>query len=122
MMRDGSELPRLVTAALMAAVLMAALLVACTDDEDPSAEPPSSTETQVTSESLSQDDAIEIARSELEGTFPEYDLSGREPNVLVKGENYEVSFPVLDEAVATGEPHIVINRQTGEIVERFLTR
>lgn len=115
---------RRVAAGVAATALLLSVAGGCRGDDNsvtPSTTGATTGTTAQTSPTLSQDKAIEIARAEVLAAFPDYDLTERRANVLVKGDNYEVSFPIVDRVVHAGEPHIVLNRRTGEIVERFMT-
>lgn len=66
--------------------------------------------------------AIEIAREQVEADDPEFDFEGTRPVVIPSGDTYDVAFPEEEPTGPGGEPHVVVDRSTGEVIETYLTR
>ena len=70
---------------------------------------------------ISSDDAIAIAlkRVEADGAMT---LEGRETVVEDEGSNWHVLFPLLDQNVRGGEPHVFVSKEDGTITDVFYTQ
>lgn len=70
---------------------------------------------------ISSDDAIAIAvtRVEADGAMT---LEGRETVVQDEGSNWHILFPLSDPNVRGGEPHIVVSKEDGSIIDVFYTQ
>lgn len=66
--------------------------------------------------------AVEIARVEWRRREPDFDFSAVRPQVSVEGGTYDVAFVPAELAGAQGEPHVVVDRHTGAVRDRYRTR
>ena len=49
-------------------------------------------------------------------------LEGRETVVQDEGSNWHILFPLSDPNVRGGEPHIVVSKEDGSIIDVFYTQ
>jgi hypothetical protein len=71
---------------------------------------------------ISQEDAIAIAREAYGDEDPEFDFDDKFDFVSETAATYDISFPQRDPEGPGGEPHVVIDRATGEVAEIYFTR
>ena len=119
---------RLPARLVVAALIGAAPLGACSggDDADTSATSvataPSAASASTTAPGISEDEAIAAARSALAADDPGFDFDAARAHVRELAGTYDVSFVPIELTGPGGEPHVVIDRMTGEVVETYLTR
>lgn len=116
-----------------AAILFLPLLVglaACSGDDDgdssatTTAAGATSTTVAEAPAAVSEDDAIEIARDHVSEQDPDYELDAAFPVVRDHSDTYEISFPRDAEgavALVGGEPHVVVDKATGDVVDYWWT-
>ncbi len=75
-----------------------------------------------TAAGITEEEAIEIAREQVEEDDPEFDFDGTRPVVIPSGDTYDVAFPEQESTGHGGEPHVVVDRSSGEVIETYLTR
>ena len=71
---------------------------------------------------ISEEEAIASARSAIAAEYPELDLDATRAHVSETAGAYDVSFVPVDLAGPSGEPHAVVDRQTGEVLDTYRTR
>jgi hypothetical protein len=116
--------PRLTIIAIAAVTALA--VGACSDDGD-SDESPGATSTAgppVTAQDdgISQDEAIAIAREAYRDEDPDFDFEDKFDFVSETATSYDISFPKREPEGPGGEPHVVIERATGDVTEIYFTR
>jgi hypothetical protein len=107
------------------AVLLALTTGACSSDDEagkaePSTEP--TAENTDTVGGITEAEAIDIARQRAEDDDPGFDFDSSRPVVIPSGDTYDISFPAEDLLGPGGEPHVVVDRSTGEVVTTYRTR
>jgi hypothetical protein len=121
---------RRIASALAAAVLVL-LAAACTDDEGggdegpdgaPTTTPSTATTVPTTATGISEEEALAIAVDHQQAEDPEFDVESTRPVVIREGDAYDVSFPPANLTGRGGEPHVVVDRTTGEVVDAYVTR
>lgn len=70
---------------------------------------------------ITEDRAIEIAREAVAAEEPGFDFDATFPVVREHGETYEISFPNRSPGAVGGEPHVVVDRVSGEVVDDWWT-
>ncbi len=107
--------------ALVVVVVAAVTLGAgCSGDDDDGSRPAATT-TSIAA-GITPDEAIEIAQRAWEAEDPDFDLSATRPTVGEAGGTYDVGFVPVEITELGGEPHVVVDRVTGEVVETYRTR
>lgn len=127
-MNTGERGSARLIAALVASTL-AVVTVACSGDE-PAENDPSTTSAPVdatpasstTQAGITEAEAIEIARRQQEQDDPDFDFESTRPVAIASDDTYDVSFPPAEPEGPGGEPHVVVDRTTGEVIETYLTR
>lgn len=115
---------------MIIALVVSALLAACSGDGDgdgasttsSSAGSASGAVTSTTEPGISEDEAVEAARRSLAESDPDFDFSVTRVHVAASDDTYDISFVPVDLTGPGGEPHVVIDRATGAVVETYLTR
>ena len=79
---------------------------------------------QSCSSGISEETAMEIALARVEqDDFMSLDFTQRNKEVVTEGDHWHISFPYKSELyMRGGEPHVLINRRTGEVSQVFYTR
>jgi Zn-dependent metalloprotease len=75
-----------------------------------------------TGSAVSETEAIEIARARVEDDDPSIDMAERRAVVIEDGDVYDVAFPRIAPPGPGGEPHVLVDRRTGEVVDTYRTR
>ena len=72
-------------------------------------------------DTIETSDAIEIARSKVtsDGIMT---LVDRDEVAVDEGENWHVYFPFQDVELLGGEPHVIISKSDGTVVETYYTQ
>lgn len=116
--------PRRCVIASLVSVMLAA--VACSGGEGDDDGLPSTTAGDATTSTgvagISEEEAIEIARAQVEADDPAFDFRLTRPVVVSSGDTFDVSFPETELEGRGGEPHVVVDQATGDVVDTFLTR
>lgn len=102
-------------------------VVACSDDEGGShpttiANDSTTSSTDTTVEGISEEEAIEIATEAMQDDDPDFDVAATRPSVLRTAETYDVAFVPVPIEGPGGEPHIVVDRISGEVTEIYHTK
>lgn len=71
---------------------------------------------------ITEADAIDAARTAIADDDPGFDFDATRPHVAETDDTYDVSFVPIDLTGPAGEPHAVVDRATGEILELYKTR
>lgn len=71
---------------------------------------------------IAEDRALSIARRAWTRVEPNFDFSTRRSEVAVRGETYDIAFVDRDLHGNQGEPHVVVDRNTGRVRETYRTR
>ncbi len=114
---------------VIVALAVAALVAACSGDDDggasttsSSAGSESSAATSTTAAGISEKEAVEAARRALAESDPDFDFDATRVHVSETADTYDISFVPVDLTGPGGEPHVVIDRTTGDVIETYLTR
>lgn len=97
--------------------LFAPTTAACTDSEDTGP-----TTTAVPQSGIGEDEAIDIAKAAVAKDDPSFDLDQHRPIPHDLEDTWDVSFVPLEVTGNGGEPHAVIDRATGEVIEVYRTK
>lgn len=109
-------------------VALVALLVSCSGDDASSTaattggSASSAASASTTEPGVSEEEAVAAARSALTDEDPDFDFDATRVHVSRIEGDYDVSFVPVDLAGPGGEPHVVIDSATGEVLETYLTR
>ena len=112
-------------------VALVALLGSCSGDDASSTtstastsggDTPGSASTATTEPWISEDEAVAAARRALAAEDPDFDFDVTRVHVSRLGGSYDISFVPTELTGPGGEPHVVIDRATGEVLETYLTR
>lgn len=112
----------------LAAVLVAALVSGSCSDGDDAGGPAAPVATTVPSTGtvpaagITEEDAIAIAAEAWRTEDPGFEVADTRPSVRATAEAYDVAFVPVPVAGPGGEPHVVVDRSTGEVIERYRTK
>ena len=69
---------------------------------------------------INKEDAIKIAAEKVkkDGII---NLEGRDQLVVDEGNAWHITFPLAEESIG-GEPHIIIDKETGYIIKSYYTQ
>lgn len=76
------------------------------------------------SPSISEDKAFNIAQEKIvQDSVMALDFKTRTKEIFDEDKNWHVTFPLKSDLnLRGGEPHVIINKKTGEIVNTYYTR
>lgn len=109
------------------AVVASVLAGACSGDDDgtsaTSASAAASTGPATTAAAgITEAEAIDAARRAIAEDDPGFDFDATRPHVAETDDTFDVSFVPIDLTGPAGEPHVVVDRATGEVLELYKTR
>lgn len=111
-------------------VVLGTITAACSggDDRDEGAgtSPPAPTSTGAAEPStappgITPTEAIEIARAEWREIDPSFDVAATRPEVTPANGTYDVALVPLEIEGPGGEPHVVVDATTGEVLDAYQT-
>ena len=118
---------RLRCRSMIGAVVMSVLAGACSGDDDDTSATSSSAVASTgpattTLAGITEAEAIDAARRAIADDDPGFDFDATRPHVAETDDTYDVSFVPIDLTGPGGEPHAVVDRATGEVLELYKTR
>jgi ABC-type glycerol-3-phosphate transport system substrate-binding protein len=102
---------------------------ACSGDDDSSGEPPSTTSasqqttttTSAATDDIGEEAAIEIATEAYSTEDPAFDFDATNVHVERVEATYDVSWVPREITGAGGEPHVVVDAESGAVIEIYQT-
>jgi hypothetical protein len=106
-----------------AGLLVTCVLAACSGDDDGDSATTSVSQPSTTTAvaGITQEEATEIAMAAVREDEADFDFTATYTVVVDEGAAFHVAFPARDPDTLGGEPHVIVDKATGDVLESYRT-